>query len=46
MKKQLLAIVTAAVFTSAIPVLAQDTMSPEGAKAYFVTLEDGAVVSS
>lgn len=46
MKKQLLAIITAAVFTSAIPALAQDTMSPEGARAYFVALEDGAVVSS
>lgn len=46
MKNQLMTIAVVAAFVLATPVIAQDTMSPEGAMAYFVTLEDGAVVSS
>ena len=36
----------AAALLAASPVLAQGTMSPEGAMVYFVSLEDGATVSS
>ncbi|MDJ0825569.1 MAG: DUF4399 domain-containing protein [Rhodobacter sp.] len=36
----------AAALLAATPVVAQDTMSPEGAMVYFVGLENGATVSS
>ena len=36
----------AAAILTATPVVAQDTMSPEGASLYFIGLEDGATVSS
>ena len=44
--KSLLALTTAAVLALGGVALAGDTPAPEGAKVYFVNLEDGATVSS
>ncbi len=46
MKSNLLAAVAAITLSWGFGAVAQDTPSPEGAKVYFVGLEDGAVVSS
>jgi len=46
MKRSVLAIITAVGLTAATSALAQQAPSPAGAKAYFVNLEDGAVVTS
>ena len=46
MKSKLFAIVTMAGLAMAIPAVAQDTMSAEGAEVYFANIEDGAVLSS
>lgn len=46
MKSKLFAIVTMAGLAMAVPAVAQDTASAEGAEVYFVNIEDGAVLSS
>lgn len=46
MKTKLFAIVTMVGLGLAMPAVAQETPSAEGARVYFVNLEDGAVVSS